>query len=183
MYLKEKKNEKESSFYETTRAWTEETDNLFFSKRNRGLVSWLIPTGSTIYYEFEGGHSISVSLDTPTKPAAGFYLKLKSSVCDGKTLLTPTQADRMKIVRQEGEMIRHTLVLFQDFQNKKREGLKKKIEETKAALPVTPFANAIVQTLKQHRILLIAGDTGCGKSTQGEWIWQEISREDLTGLY
>ncbi|KAF1807654.1 putative ATP-dependent RNA helicase DHX34 [Mucor lusitanicus] len=149
MYLKEKKNEKESSFYETTRAWTEETDNLFFSKRNRGLVSWLIPTGSTIYYEFEG-----------------FYLKLKSSVCDGKTLLTPTQADRMKIVRQEGEMIRHTLVLFQDFQNKKREGLKKKIEETKAALPVTPFANAIVQTLKQHRILLIAGDTGCGKSTQ-----------------
>ncbi|KAL9551091.1 hypothetical protein MBANPS3_004422 [Mucor bainieri] len=149
MYLKEKKNEKESSFYETHRAWTEETDNLFFSKRNRGLVSWLIPTGSTIYYEFEG-----------------FYLKLKSSVCDGKTLLTPTQADRMKVVRQEGEMIRHTLVLFQDFQNKKREGLKKKIEETKAALPVTPFANAIVQTLKQHRILLIAGDTGCGKSTQ-----------------
>lgn len=73
----------------------------------------------------------------------------------------------MNIVRQEGEMIRHTLVLFQDFQNKKREKTKKKIEETKAALPVTPFANAIVQTLKQHRILLIAGDTGCGKSTQG----------------
>ncbi|GAN03267.1 ATP-dependent RNA helicase DHX34 isoform X5 [Mucor ambiguus] len=149
MYFKEKKNDKESPFYETYRAWTEETDNLFFSKRNRGLVSWLIPTGSTIYYEFEG-----------------FYLKLKSSVCDGKTLLTPTSADRMKVVHQEGEMIRHTVVLFQDFQNKKREGLKKKIEETKAALPVTPFANAIVQTLKQHRILLIAGDTGCGKSTQ-----------------
>ncbi|EPB90295.1 hypothetical protein HMPREF1544_02820 [Mucor circinelloides 1006PhL] len=149
IYLKEKKNEKESSFYETSRAWTEETDNLFFSKRNRGLVSWLIPTGSTIYYEFEG-----------------FYLKLKQSVCDGKTLLKSTQADRMNVVRQEGEMIRHTLVLFQDFQNKKREKTKKKIEETKAALPVTPFANAIVQTLKQHRILLIAGDTGCGKSTQ-----------------
>ncbi|KAG1081263.1 hypothetical protein G6F42_023006 [Rhizopus arrhizus] len=144
IYLKEKKNEKESSFYETSRAWTEETDNLFFSKRNRGLVSWLIPTGSTIYYEFEG-----------------FYLKLKQSVCDGKTLLKSTQADRMNVVRQEGEMIRHTLVLFQDFQNKKREKTKKKIEETKAALPVTPFANAIVQTLKQHRILLIAGDTGC----------------------
>lgn len=76
----------------------------------------------------------------------------------------------MNIVRQEGEMIRHTLVLFQDFQTKKREGLKRKIKETKAALPVTPFANAIVQTLKQHRILLIAGDTGCGKSTQGKLI-------------
>ncbi|KAI8642814.1 P-loop containing nucleoside triphosphate hydrolase protein [Parasitella parasitica] len=150
-YLKEKKTETESSFYDlgSSRAWTEETDNIFFSRRNRGLVSWLIPTGSTIYYEFEG-----------------FYLKLKQSVCDGKTLQKSTLAGRMNIVRQEGEMIRHTLVLFQDFQSKKRQGLKKKIEETKAALPVTPFANAIVQTLKQHRVLLIAGDTGCGKSTQ-----------------
>ncbi|CEP10178.1 hypothetical protein [Parasitella parasitica] len=150
-YLKEKKSEKESSFYDSgsSRAWTEETDNIFFSRRNRGLVSWLIPTGSAIYYEFEA-----------------FYLKLKQSVCDGKSLQQSTPADRMNTVRQEGEMIRHTLVLFQDFQNKKRQGLKKKIEETKAALPVTPYANAIVQTLKQHRILLIAGDTGCGKSTQ-----------------
>lgn len=72
-------------------------------------------------------------------------------------------------------MVRHTLVLFQDFQTKKREGLRKKIEETKAALPVTPFANAIVQTLKQHKILLIAGDTGCGKSTQGKLIQESIN--------
>lgn len=74
----------------------------------------------------------------------------------------------MKVIRQEGELIRHTLILFQDFQNKKREKLKKKIEETRANLPVTPYANAIVETLKRNRVLLIAGDTGCGKSTQGK---------------
>jgi HrpA-like RNA helicase len=66
----------------------------------------------------------------------------------------------MNIVQQEGQMIRHTLILFQDFQTKKTESLKKKVEEIKATLPVTPFANAIVETLKRNRILLIAGDTG-----------------------
>jgi HrpA-like RNA helicase len=70
-------------------------------------------------------------------------------------------------VRQEGELIRHALVLFQDFQAKKTANMKKKIEEHRAALPITPFANAIVQTLRKNRVLLIAGDTGCGKSTQG----------------
>lgn len=74
---------------------------------------------------------------------------------------------RMDKVRQEGEMLRHSLVLFQDFQAKKTANMKKKIEETRASLPITPFANAIVQTLLTNRILLIAGDTGCGKSTQG----------------
>lgn len=39
------------------RPWTEESDRLFFSKRERGLVSWMIPTGSPIYFEFEGKKS------------------------------------------------------------------------------------------------------------------------------
>ena len=32
-----------------------------FSRRKRGLASWLVPTGSPIYYEFEG-ETISVML-------------------------------------------------------------------------------------------------------------------------
>lgn len=54
-YLKKQKGENSSLFdLESTRPWTEESDDLFFSRRRRGLVSWLIPTGSPIYYEFEG---------------------------------------------------------------------------------------------------------------------------------
>lgn len=74
----------------------------------------------------------------------------------------------MDRVREEGEMLRHALILFRDFQAKKTANMKKKIEENRAALPVTPFANTIVHTLRKHRVLLIAGDTGCGKSTQGK---------------
>ncbi|KAI8342400.1 P-loop containing nucleoside triphosphate hydrolase protein [Chlamydoabsidia padenii] len=119
--------------------WDQQTDDLFFSRRRRGLVSWWIPTGSPIYYEFEG-----------------FYIKLLQSIS-----LTPGDDPQ-----QQGEWMRHTLVLFYDFQEKKRASLKKKLEQNRDALPITPYANAIVHTLKEHRLLLIAGDTGCGKSTQ-----------------
>lgn len=55
-YLKKQKEEEFSIDldYESSRPWTEESDDLFFSRRKRGLASWLIPTGSPIYYEFEG---------------------------------------------------------------------------------------------------------------------------------
>ncbi|KAI7851751.1 P-loop containing nucleoside triphosphate hydrolase protein [Circinella umbellata] len=33
-------------------------------------------------------------------------------------------------------------------------------------LPITGYTKAILHTLAKHRIILIAGDTGCGKSTQ-----------------
>ena len=72
--------------------------------------------------------------------------------------------------KEEGELMRHALILFHDFSQKKKEGVKEKIESGRKLLPVTPFANAIVQTLREHRVLLIAGDTGCGKSTQGECV-------------
>lgn len=44
--------------------------------------------------------------------------------------------------------------------------LKEKLEKYRAELPITAYANAILHTLAQHRVLLVAGDTGCGKSTQ-----------------
>ncbi|OBZ82768.1 putative ATP-dependent RNA helicase DHX34 [Choanephora cucurbitarum] len=150
-YIKEAQSEKQSKFYDIhlDRPWTEETDELFFSRRSLGLVSWYIPIGSPIYYEFEG-----------------FYMKLKESISKGKALRRYTKADRMSLLRQEGESIRHALVLFHDFQKKKQANLKKKIEETRSSLPVTPYARAIVETLRRNRVLLVAGDTGCGKSTQ-----------------
>ncbi|KAI8375433.1 P-loop containing nucleoside triphosphate hydrolase protein [Blakeslea trispora] len=150
-YIREAQSEEQSKFYDIQldKPWTEETDELFFSRRNLGLASWYIPIGSPIYYEFEG-----------------FYNKLKESISKGKTLRSYTKSDRMSLIRQEGESIRHALVLFYDFQKKKQANLKKKIEETKASLPVTPYARAIVETLRKNRVLLVAGDTGCGKSTQ-----------------
>ncbi|KAF7726559.1 DEAH (Asp-Glu-Ala-His) box polypeptide 34 [Apophysomyces ossiformis] len=124
--------------------WSQMTDDLFFSRRKRGLASWFIPSGSPIYYEFE------------------------ESIQDRESQHKVQMSDRSTgtNIQQEGEMIRHAIILFQDFTQKKKAALKEKIEKSREALPITPFANAIVHTLKEHRVLLIAGDTGCGKSTQ-----------------
>ncbi|KAL0096683.1 P-loop containing nucleoside triphosphate hydrolase protein [Phycomyces blakesleeanus] len=137
----------------SNRPWSQETDDLFFSRRKCGLASWLIPTGSAAYYDFES-----------------FFKRLKSSLQEQTEPLKGKDSEnkrgRMSSVGRESEMLRHALVLFQDFRQKKNKILKEKLEKNRAALPITPFANAIVQTLKEHRVLLIAGDTGCGKSTQ-----------------
>lgn len=90
----------------------------------------------------------------------GFYVKLKESIYRDK------EHKDGSVTKEEGELMRHALILFHDFSQKKKEGVKEKIESGRKLLPVTPFANAIVQTLREHRVLLIAGDTGCGKSTQ-----------------
>ncbi|PHZ12771.1 P-loop containing nucleoside triphosphate hydrolase protein [Rhizopus microsporus ATCC 52813] len=148
-FVKAKKNEKEALvLIDHERCWTEEIDDLFFSRRKRGMVSWYMPIGSPIYYEFER-----------------FYENLKESVNKDKKPAT-VKRDPMSIIKQEGEFIRHALVLFHDFTEKKKRILREKIETNRQLLPVTPFANAIVETLRKHRVLLVAGDTGCGKSTQ-----------------
>lgn len=49
-YIKSKK----THCLDLSQPWTQESDEIFFSKRNRGLASWYLPSGSSIYYEFEG---------------------------------------------------------------------------------------------------------------------------------
>ncbi|KAI8064692.1 P-loop containing nucleoside triphosphate hydrolase protein [Gongronella butleri] len=134
----------------TGRPWHEQVDDLFFSRRRRGLVSWWLPTGSALYYEFEG-----------------FYRR----VCDGIDKRGAGSSDGDAVatsrrIERQSELLRHTLVLFHDFVGKRRLAQQAKIKETRASLPITPYANAIVHTLRNDRLLLIAGDTGCGKSTQ-----------------
>lgn len=65
-YIKAQKNTEALNFYdfESNRPWTEESDDLFFSRRKRGLASWLIPTGSPIYYEFEGNSQAHATVGT-----------------------------------------------------------------------------------------------------------------------
>lgn len=42
----------------------------------------------------------------------------------------------------------------------------KKLRTSQANLPITAHRSEILQALDKHKVLLVAGDTGCGKSTQ-----------------
>ncbi|KAH6568489.1 hypothetical protein BASA62_005429 [Batrachochytrium salamandrivorans] len=67
------------------------------------------------------------------------------------------------------ERLHKAVVLYENFQAKKKEALKKKIEggmDSQANLPISAFEKQIVLAIKENPVILIAADTGAGKSTQ-----------------
>lgn len=61
---------------------------------------------------------------------------------------------------------RRALLHYLDFQQKQAFGRLAKLQRERAALPITQYRNCILKTLKEHQVVVVAGDTGCGKSTQ-----------------
>ncbi|ERE34116.1 putative ATP-dependent RNA helicase DHX34, partial [Cricetulus griseus] len=61
---------------------------------------------------------------------------------------------------------RRALLHYLDFAQKQAFGRLAKLQRERAALPIAQYGNRILQTLKDHQVVVVAGDTGCGKSTQ-----------------
>lgn len=61
---------------------------------------------------------------------------------------------------------RNSLDLFSTFQQKNLKSQKEKISRIRAELPVFSYKNSIVDLIRNNQVVLIAADTGAGKSTQ-----------------
>lgn len=61
---------------------------------------------------------------------------------------------------------RRALLHYLDFCQKQAFGRLAKLQRERAALPIAQYGHRILQTLKEHQVVVVAGDTGCGKSTQ-----------------
>ncbi|XP_007535713.1 probable ATP-dependent RNA helicase DHX34 [Erinaceus europaeus] len=61
---------------------------------------------------------------------------------------------------------RKALLHFLDFGQKQAFGRLAKLQRERAALPIAQYGHRILQTLREHQVVVVAGDTGCGKSTQ-----------------
>ncbi|OZJ05398.1 hypothetical protein BZG36_01988 [Bifiguratus adelaidae] len=126
--------------------WSANTDDLFFSRHKNGLAVEYMPRNSPQYHEFKEFHQ---------RLWERRWRKLTT--------------DHIQVVSafaEETALMRHSLVLFADYSDKKEQRVRKKITEDRSNLPIAPFKEAIVQNLRAHRVILVAGDTGCGKSTQ-----------------
>ena len=64
------------------------------------------------------------------------------------------------------EEYRCLLPWYEDFAQKRQLSRVRKLLADKALLPMAPYEEAIVQAVRNHQAVVIAGDTGCGKSTQ-----------------
>uniref|UniRef100_A0A8C3WLY8 Probable ATP-dependent RNA helicase DHX34 n=1 Tax=Catagonus wagneri TaxID=51154 RepID=A0A8C3WLY8_9CETA len=61
---------------------------------------------------------------------------------------------------------RQALLHYLDFGQKQAFGQLAKLQRERAALPIAQYGDRILQMLKEHQVVVVAGDTGCGKSTQ-----------------
>ncbi|XP_021238564.1 probable ATP-dependent RNA helicase DHX34 [Numida meleagris] len=62
--------------------------------------------------------------------------------------------------------LHRALLHYLDFVQKQSFAKLAKIRRDRAALPIARFREPILRAVARHRVVLVAGDTGCGKSTQ-----------------
>lgn len=70
------------------------------------------------------------------------------------------------ITREDFEEFLLVIRVYQDFQQKSKFAKLKKLRQSQADLPIANYKKDIIDKLKDNRVVLIAGNTGCGKSTQ-----------------
>ncbi|NXN16930.1 DHX34 helicase, partial [Indicator maculatus] len=70
------------------------------------------------------------------------------------------------IPREQLKEFRAAFLHFQDFHQKQSFARLAKIHREQAALPIARYRQQLLAAVAQHQVLVVAGDTGCGKSTQ-----------------
>ncbi|XP_076646959.1 putative ATP-dependent RNA helicase DHX34 [Halictus rubicundus] len=76
--------------------------------------------------------------------------------------IPPTEA----LTKERLLKFQNIIILYLDFKQKEKFAKLKKLRESQANLPVSQYKNEIIEAIRNERVVIIAGDTGCGKSTQ-----------------
>ena len=64
------------------------------------------------------------------------------------------------------DKFRDIIIMYIGFKQKEKFAKLKKLRDEQANLPVAKYRQTIIDAVKTERVIIIAGDTGCGKSTQ-----------------
>lgn len=77
-----------------------------------------------------------------------------------------TYIQSTKLSKRKVKQFLQIVVNYLDFRQKERYTKLRKLRQTQAELPVAKYKEAIIAAVAQEQVVLVAGDTGCGKSTQ-----------------
>ncbi|XP_075225444.1 putative ATP-dependent RNA helicase DHX34 [Lycorma delicatula] len=83
-------------------------------------------------------------------------------VCWSKVALN----DCRQFSKNDLENFTNIILLYLDFKQKEKFSKLKKLQQFQADLPIAQYENDIIKAVNKERVVIIAGDTGCGKSTQ-----------------
>ncbi|OXB52812.1 hypothetical protein ASZ78_014108, partial [Callipepla squamata] len=70
------------------------------------------------------------------------------------------------VPRERRSELFSALLHYLDFAQKRSFSKLAKIRRDRSALPIARYREAILSAVARHRVVVVAGDTGCGKSTQ-----------------
>ena len=114
---------------------------------------------------------VSDTLGIPLKSDLRHTINFRLKPSDVKELLNriPYQdRDDEGRVLSEGMVAQFQLILstYINFLQKEKFSKLRKLREAQANLPIAEYREQIVDAVREHQVLIVAGDTGCGKSTQ-----------------
>ncbi|XP_013779441.2 probable ATP-dependent RNA helicase DHX34 [Limulus polyphemus] len=89
---------------------------------------------------------------------------VRELMCRGHIFKDEDETDQLT----EADVIefKQILLLYVNFLQKQKFSKLRKLREAQANLPISKYAQDIVHAVKSHQVIVVAGDTGCGKSTQ-----------------
>ncbi|KRT86607.1 helicase [Oryctes borbonicus] len=114
----------------------------------------IIKSSKTSANNFDKTRLLNINFDLKTKE---LYEKLP---------VLDRNGERFRIAKENFKDFLCTIIVYQDFQQKTKFAKLKKLRKAQNDLPIAMHRNEIIEKLKCCRVMLIAGDTGCGKSTQ-----------------
>lgn len=100
--------------------------------------------------------------DLPLKYDARYRINLSVLGPD----IRGSQGPGGQLPRARVSEFRRALAHYLDFGQKQAFGRLAKLQRERAALPIAQYGQRLLQTLREHQVVVVAGDTGCGKSTQ-----------------
>uniref|UniRef100_H2ZFU9 Uncharacterized protein n=1 Tax=Ciona savignyi TaxID=51511 RepID=H2ZFU9_CIOSA len=116
------------------------------------------------------------SLDLPGTYSSRF---LKNYVVVFKCTINSHSVKNGGLTAQRLEEFHVGILHYLDFGQKQSFSKLKKLKSEQANLPIANFKEKIVQSVKESQVVIIAGDTGCGKSTQ---VPQYLLAADFTNI-
>ncbi|XP_066278325.1 probable ATP-dependent RNA helicase DHX34 [Branchiostoma lanceolatum] len=105
--------------------------------------------------KYDKRYRINFSIKTKDVEEKLKYLRTGSRTNDDEDL-TPSRVVEFRLA----------LLHYIDFCQKQKLQKLAKLRHDQASLPIHQYRDQIVQAVRQHRVVVVAGDTGCGKSTQ-----------------
>lgn len=94
-----------------------------------------------------------------------------ASIEDMKYRLPPqdleeVRAGQRRLSQRRLKEARLVMLLYLDFSQKQRFEKLRQLRRAQAELPIAAHREELLEKVKQHSVVVVAGDTGCGKSTQ-----------------